>query len=151
MNYTALRKNASSASSASSPALPLEKASDKAGLAADAIVGLELLARSPPLWPAGPETWRLTLAYVRDFTEQWDARVRAVSWSNITLYGIHKSEPASRLSAMGAAWIAARAAHTVVGIEPGSGAIILATRAGSRLRVYRTAPDPDGVLPWLAR
>jgi hypothetical protein len=51
--------------------------------------GLESLARLPPLWPAGAEAWRLTLAHMRDFSEQWDYRARLAGWSDVILYGVH--------------------------------------------------------------
>jgi hypothetical protein len=130
-------------------ALKFSTEANHTGAPPDVATGLELLAALPPLWSVGPETWRLTLAYVRDFAERWDGPARAVGWSDLGLYGIHRSAPAARLSAMGAAWIAARSAHTVISIEAG-GAIVLATRTGRRLRVYKTSLDPGAVLPWLA-
>jgi hypothetical protein len=129
---------------------PLDAAIEQhTGAPPEIITGLDLLASLAPLWPQRAEAWRLTLAHVRDFAERWDHRARLAGWCDVTLYGVHRSAPGANYSALGAAWLAARSAHTVMAIEE-AGTILLATRGGARLRIYRTQPDPAAVLPWLA-
>jgi hypothetical protein len=129
--------------------LPLDAAIEQhAGAPPDIITGLELLAGLPPLWPAGPEAWRLTLTYMRDFAERWDHRARLAGWPDVALYGVHRMAPGANFSALGAAWLAARSAYKVLAIED-NGAILLGTRTASRLHIYRRPPDPEAMLPWL--
>jgi hypothetical protein len=130
--------------------LPLDAAIERQTGSPDHIVaGLEFLAGLPPLWPAGAEAWRLQLAHVKDFASRWDHRARLSGWSDVMLYGVHRLAPGPNIAALGAAWLAARSACTVLAIED-DGAILLGTRAASRLRIYRRPPDPDAVLPWSA-
>jgi hypothetical protein len=127
---------------------PLDAAIEqRAGALREIHVGLRLLRAAAPIFPGmGPEVWRLVLAYITDFARDWDGLARAAGWSSLQLYGLHPIAPAARLSVMGAAWVAARSAHKVIAIE--AAAIVVATQTGGRLRIYRTAPDPEAVLPW---
>ena len=113
------------------------------------VAGLKYLAGLPPLWAAGAEAWRLQLAHVTDFARRWDHRARVAGWCDLGLYGAHRVAPGANHSALGAAWLVARSAYTVLAIED-DGAILLGTRAASRLRIYRRPPDCDAVLPWLS-
>jgi hypothetical protein len=79
---------------------------------------------------------------VTAFAERWDGQARACGWSALALYGFHQRGPWSNLAAMGAAFVAARRGDRV--LEVGAGAILTVTRLGSsRLRIYRSEPDPD--------
>ena len=128
----------------------LDAATDQhTGAPPEIITGLGVLASMPPLWPSGPEAWRLTLAHVKDFAERWDYRARAAGWVDVALYGVHPAAPGANFAALGAAWLIGRSALAVLAIES-DGAILVGTRAGARLRVFRTAPDPFAVLPWLS-
>ena len=111
------------------------------------VAGLKVLAGLPPLWPAGNEAWRLTLAHVKDFAERWDCRARATGWDDVTLYGVHRRAPGANYSALGAAWLAARSAYAVLAIESDA-TIVVGTRTASRLRIYPHPPSRDAVLPW---
>jgi hypothetical protein len=120
---------------------------DDFGPAADVAAGLELLARSPPLWLIGAEGWAIAVARARAFAERWDGQAPAAGWSTLELYGMHRRAPFARLTAMGAAWVLARSGGSAIAVA--SDAIVVATRTGGRLRIYRTAaPDPDAVSAW---
>jgi hypothetical protein len=108
--------------------------------------GLDLLGRSPPLWPIGAEEWVLAVRCVVDFAKAWDSSARGAGWYSLELYGLHHHAPYARLSAMGAAWLAARAGCAVVGLT--SEAITLASRTGARQRIYHHRPEPDAALAW---
>lgn len=116
-------------------------------LPADVAAGLELLARSRPLWPIGEAgVWSYAVGSVRAFAEAWDGRARAAGWTAIELYGLHCRAPYARLAAMGAAWLIARSGHRAVGVD--AGAITVATHAGNRLRIYHAEVDPGAALAW---
>jgi hypothetical protein len=131
--------------------LPLDAATEQQTGAPDYIIaGLEFLAGMPPLWPAGAELWRLQLAHAADFARRWDHRARLAGWCDLGLYGVHRSAPGANIAALGSAWVvAARTSYAVLAIED-EGAILLGTRAASRLRIYRQSPNRDAVLPWLS-
>ncbi|MGD0333928.1 MAG: hypothetical protein ABSA90_11825 [Xanthobacteraceae bacterium] len=115
----------------------------------DVASGLELLARSRPLWPIGAEEWSHAVAGARAFAEAWDSQARAAGWTSVELYGLHRRASYARLAAMGAAWLIARSGHRAVGVD--AGAITVGTYTGNRLRIYRTEADPDAVLAWMLR
>ncbi len=127
-------------------AMPKARTVDDFAPAADVGAGLELLARSPPLWPIGAEDWAIAVARARAFAEAWDGPARAAGWSALELYGMHRRAPYARLSAMGAAWLVARSGHTAIAVA--SDAITVATLTGARLRICRSRPDGAAVLAW---
>lgn len=129
-------------------ALPIESVSElSAAIAIDVAAGLDLLTRSPPLWPVEADDWTLAIVRAHSFAERWDALARSAGWSTLDLYGMHRRAPYARLTAMGAAWLVARSSgHNAIAVT--ADAITLATLTGARLRIYRTAPDPDAVLAW---
>lgn len=122
-------------------AFPLE-------LAIDPAAGLELLARSRPLWRIGVAAWSYAVASVRAFAEAWDGRARAAGWTAIELYRLHCRAPYARLAAMGAAWLIARSGHRAVGVD--AGAIVVGTHAGNRRAstMPRSIPAPRSRGPW---
>jgi hypothetical protein len=116
------------------------------GPPADVIAGLELLARSPPLWPISTEEWSRTVASVRAFAERWDASARAAGWRSPELYRLHRRAPYARLDAMGAAWLLAQSGDFALAVDAAT--IVTTTHTGNRLRIYRTAPIPEAMLAW---
>jgi hypothetical protein len=110
------------------------------------MAGLSALAAGPPLWPVDVARWAEIITTVTAFAERWDTQARACGWSALALYGLHQRAPWSNLAAMGAAFVAARRGDRVLEVE--AGVILLASRLGSRLRMYRSEPDPDSVLAW---
>ena len=112
----------------------------------DVTAGLELLARSPPLWPIGAEDWTIAVARARAFAEAWDSLARAAGWSALELYGLHRRAPWARLSAMGAAWLIARSGHNAIAVA--SDAITVATLTSARLRICRSRSDAAAMLAW---
>jgi hypothetical protein len=116
------------------------------GPPADVIAGLELLARSPPLWPIGAEEWCRAIASVRAFAGRWDVSARASGWTSLELYGLHRRGAYARLDAMGAAWLLARSGDIALAVD--AGAMVVPTFAGNRLRIYRATPGPSAALAW---
>lgn len=113
----------------------------------DVLAGIELLARSPPLWSIDRGTfWTDLVARIRAFAERWDGPARACGWTGLTLYGVDARAPGARLSSLGAAILIARRGDRVLEVDAAS--ILVTTRHASRLRVYRTAPDSGAVLAW---
>ncbi len=108
------------------------------------VAGLDQLARSPPLWST--TKWADELTAARAFAGRWQAPALACGWTLLDLWGAHPRAPAARLACLGAGWIVARSGHHV--LEADTGAIRVVTRLGSRLRIYRTEPDPGAVLAW---
>jgi hypothetical protein len=102
--------------------------------------GLERLA-DRPLWST--TRWAEDLAAAKAFAQRWCS---ACGWSRLDLWGVHPRAPGKRLAAMGAAILACRRGDRVLEVD--AGAILVVTRLGSRLRVYRAAPDPERVLAW---
>jgi hypothetical protein len=45
------------------------------------MAGLNVLSRSPPLWPIGADRWSVAVVAVRAFAERWDSEARACGWS----------------------------------------------------------------------
>jgi hypothetical protein len=89
-------------------AWPLEDAIVRAGaVPSDVARGLDLLERSPPLWPVDAATWAAVVASVSAFADRWDGQARDAGWSDLDLYGLHRFAPYANLSAMGAAFCAA--------------------------------------------
>lgn len=119
---------------------------ERLAVPADVIAGLELLRRSPPLWPIGAEEWSRAVTRALAFAERWDAVARAAGWDDLALYGLHRGAPYANLAAMGAAWVLARSGHVALAVDARS--ISVATRSGGRLRIYRVEPDSDAVLAW---
>ncbi len=50
------------------------------GLPIDVAVGLDLLSRSPPLWPIDADEWSAAVATVWAFADRWDGLARAAGW-----------------------------------------------------------------------
>lgn len=113
---------------------------------ADVAAGLDLLARSRPLWPVVVEEWCRAVAGVQAFADRWDGLARGAGWSLLELYGLHRCAPCARLSTMGAGWLIARAGYCAVSVD--TAAIGVSSWAGNRLRIYRSLPDPGAVLAW---
>lgn len=114
----------------------------------DVAAGLELLARSAPLWPIGAGAWSDVVACVRGFAERWDAQARAAGWSTLELYSLHHGAPYANLAAMGAAFVVARSGHRVVAVDE---TIMLRSANGAVLRIRRVEPHADAVLAWRVR
>jgi hypothetical protein len=75
-------------------ALPLEDVTATAtDLPLDVAAGLELLARSRPLWPIGMEDWVLAVGRARAFAERWNSLACAAGWTSLQLYGLHRRAP----------------------------------------------------------
>src|ERR1700677_193040 len=111
----------------------------------DIMAGLDLMMRSPPLWPVDRGTsWVDQVARARAFAERWNGLCRNCGWSPLDLYGAHHRAPAARLSCLGAAFLVARSSHHVLNVAPGD--ILVATKSAARLRIYRAHPDPDAVV-----
>ena len=126
--------------------LPLEAAIARGDdLPADVAAGLELLARSPALWPISAGAWLDVIACVRGFAERWDAQARAAGWSTLELYSLHQRAPYANLAAMGAAWVVARSGHRVAAVDE---AIMLRSATGAVSRIRRVVLDPAAVLAW---
>ena len=115
----------------------------------DVMAGLSALAAGPPLWPVDVARWAEIITTVTAFAERWDGQARACGWLALALYGLHQRAPWSNLAAMGAAFLFARRGDRVLEVE--ASAILLVSRLGSRLRMYRMAPDADAVLAWELR
>jgi hypothetical protein len=113
-----------------------------------ASAGLRRCARSAPAaWPADRlALWPFVVDEVTAFRRQWDERARAVGWDDLALYSLHPRAPYANLAAMGAAFKVALGGWQVIGV--GADAIEVVSRTGSRLRIYRRAPDADAVLAW---
>jgi hypothetical protein len=126
--------------------LPLEAAiAREDDLRPDVAAGLELLARSPALWPIGAGAWSEVLACVRGFAERWDAQARAAGWSTPELYSLHRRAPYANLAAMGAAFVVARSGHRVVAVDE---TIMLRSATGAVSRIRRVEAQADAVLAW---
>jgi hypothetical protein len=110
------------------------------------LAGLDLLARSPALWPVGTDRWADVLATVKGFEQAHGRPARARGWSDLSLYGLHRTAPYANLAGMGAAFFVARSGHRVAGID-GDG-ILLISPNGARLRIYRVEPDECAVAVW---
>jgi hypothetical protein len=85
-------------------------------VSADVAAGLELLARSRPLWPIDAGEWSRALASVRAFAAGWDGLAGAAGWTSLQLYGLHRRAPYARLTGMGAAWLVARSGHNAIAV-----------------------------------
>jgi hypothetical protein len=111
--------------------------------------GMRLLARSAPAaWPTDRlAQWPALVDRVLVFERCWGDQARAAGWSTLQLYGLHRRAPWSNLAGMGAAFLVAIGGHTVIGLSSKAIAIAAPT-TGSRLRIYRRAPDADAVLAW---
>jgi len=116
------------------------------GLPADVVHGLDLLARSAPLWPIGADNWSLAVATVEEFAARWHSPASEFGWSTLELYGLHRSAPWANLSAMGAAFVLARSGYSAIDVM--AGAIVVRSGFGSTLRIRRFALNPDAVLAW---
>jgi hypothetical protein len=128
-----------------SAALPL--AIERAGgVPADVADGLDLLERSPPLWPVERATWVAVVASVAAFADHWDVQARGAGWSPIELYGLHRAAPYANLSAMGAAFVLARSDSSAIAVS--ADAIVTLSRLGAMMRLYRFPLAPDAVLAW---
>lgn len=127
--------------------LPLENAIEHTGgLPVDVVRGLDLLARSRPLWPIDDVAWRVAIGSVLAFAERWDFQARAEGWTDLELYGLHRFAPWANLSAMGAAFVLARSGFTAIAVvEDG---ILLRAGTGSTLQIRRFALNPDAVIAW---
>jgi hypothetical protein len=110
----------------------------------DVLAGLDRLARSPPLWSCAD--WPAMVDRAKAFAGRWSEPAQACGWSRLDLWSVHRRAPGARLASLGAAIIAARRGDRVVELD--AAAILVVTRLGSRLRIYRTAPDPERVLAW---
>jgi hypothetical protein len=110
----------------------------------DVMAGLEHLARSPPLWPVDADRWSEVVGALMAFERRFGGQVRG--WSPLALWGMHRRAPYANLAAMGAVFAAARANHTI--LEFGRDSLLMVSRAGSRLRIFRRVPDRDAVLAW---
>jgi len=133
------------------PALPLltsdKYCSRRCELPATEILNeLELLERSPALWPVDVATWSAALASVRSFAARWGGQAHAAGWSPLELYGLHRLAPYASLAGMGAAWLVARSGHPVVDVA--GAAIRLRSATGAELRIFCGALDPMSVLAW---
>jgi hypothetical protein len=115
-------------------------------LPVDVAAGLAHLAAAPPLWRVDAAHWVDLIARVTAFAWRWDAPARAAGWTTLDLYGADRRAPGARVGSLGAAFLVARSAHSV--LEVGRDAITVVTRAGSRLRIFRRAPDPDCAVAW---
>jgi hypothetical protein len=128
-------------------ALPLEAAIDRAsGPPADVVNGLDLLARSRPVWPLDATTWRGVVGSVSDFAARWDGQALEAGWSTLELYGLHRSAPWANLSAMGAAFVLARSGYLAIAVT--DEAIVVRSALSATLRIRRFALNPDAVLAW---
>jgi hypothetical protein len=113
------------------------------GPADEAMAGLELLARSAPLWGKRCE-WGELLARLRGFEDKYGPAARTASWSLTDLYGLDPVAPRARLSRMGGAWLACLRNHQVIQVD--REAIRLVTRTSARLSIR--PPELGGVLAW---
>lgn len=127
--------------------LPIEIAIDRAGAVdADVLQGLDLLARSQPLWPVDDATWRGIVGGISDFAARWDGQARAAGWSTLELYGLHRSAPWANLSAMGAAFVLARSGYAAIAVTEED--IMVRSTVSATLRIRRFALNPDAALAW---
>lgn len=83
----------------------------------DVAGGLDLLERSPPLWPVDSETWAAVVVSVAGFADRWDSQARAAGWSELELYGLHCGAPYANLAAMGAAFVLARSDSSAIDVS----------------------------------
>jgi hypothetical protein len=128
-------------------ALPLEAAIEHAGgPPADVVHGLDLLARSPPLWPIGTDYWSLAVATVEEFAARWHSPADELGWSLLQLYGLDRRAPYASLAGMGAAFVVARCGHHVVDVTAET--IRVRSRSGADLRIYRRELGTESVLAW---
>jgi hypothetical protein len=118
-----------------------------AGAGDDAVLaGLESL-RTAALWPP-PLRWPDVIAAAKAFSIRWGGPCQACGWTTLDLWGVDRKAPAVRWDAMGGVWLAVRSAHHVLEVD--RDAILVVSRAGSRLRIYKPAPpvDSGAVLAW---
>jgi hypothetical protein len=108
--------------------------------------GLQLLARSQPLWPIGAKRWAAAVASVAAFEQKFGGEARMCNWSNLALYGLSSTALFASLANMGAAWLVARSGHRVAAVTAES--ILLIAPTCSRLRIFRGEPDPTTALAW---
>jgi hypothetical protein len=102
---------------------------------------------APPAWPTDRlAIWPFVLDELAAFERAWGESARTAGWDELSLYGLHSRAPAANLAAMGAAFLVALSGWQVIAVGPG--AIVLVSRTGSRLRIYRRPPDPAAVLAW---
>jgi hypothetical protein len=83
------------------------------------------------------------IAIVKRFELAWGDPARALRWSDLSIYGLHRCAPYGNLAGMGAAWVAARGGHRVVAVS--EEAIVIKTITDARQRFVRRPPDPDSV------
>ena len=110
--------------------------------------GLAQLRASAPLWPIENSRWLDLVDAVGAFAERWGEQAAACGWSALDLYSMHQRAPGANLAAMGAAWLIARSRDLVLRVA--AEAIVVQTRAGYVLRIYRRPPDSAAVLAWIA-
>ncbi len=73
-----------------------------------ATAGLELLMRTPPLWPMDRGVfWTDQVARARAFAERRDAPCRTHGWSGLQLYGVDRNAPGARIGSLGVDWVVA--------------------------------------------
>jgi hypothetical protein len=108
--------------------------------------GLDLLARSPPLWPIGADDWSLAVATVEDFAARCHSRANDLDWSLLALYALHRRAPYANLAGMGGAFVVARCGHRVVDIS--ASAIQVRSRTGADLRIYRRELGAESAVAW---
>ncbi len=130
-------------------ALPLEAAIERAGGMRNEIAcGLDQLAQSPPLWPLDAGTWSDVVASVHAFADRWDAQACAAGWTDLELYGLHRTAPYGNLSAMGAAFVIARVGGVAIAVFPERILMRSDTGAGALLQLPKFALLPEAVTAW---
>jgi hypothetical protein len=101
----------------------------------------------PAGWPADRlAIWPFVLDELAAFERAWGESARRTGWDDLSLYGLHPRAPYEDVAAMGAAFLVALSGWQVIAVGPG--AIELVSRTGSRLKIYRRAPDPAAGLAW---
>jgi hypothetical protein len=125
---------------------PTDLFSHFASVDPDVLAGLDLLARSPPLWPIGAERWSVAVATVRAFAEAWDAKAHGYGWSGVALYRLTALRPVRIWLPWAPHGSAARSGHRVAGIDRDG--ILLISPNGARVRIYRVTPDEHVAVAW---
>jgi hypothetical protein len=107
--------------------------------------GLNQLEQGPPLWGAAA-AWRELVCRLRAFEVPWGGHARLAGWNVIELYGLHPRAPSTRLDAMSAGWVIARAGHQVLSVDHVG--VLLVARTAARLRILRGKSGAEAVLAW---
>jgi hypothetical protein len=62
----------------------------------DVMAWLELLARSPPLWPVGVDRWSEVVGALKAFESRYGRQARG--WLPLSLWGLHRRAPYANLA-----------------------------------------------------